>query len=453
MMDTGNTTESATKATFESLGIPASERAQQKLAAVEGLNLALFQEQDMVQFASTTLDYAFSIIGGQAGSLLLASRENKNLEFFLSKGPKSVPRWTKVGWHLGIAGYVFHSGKSEFVSDALRDPRHLQEIDRLTGYTTKNLIATPIKNPDGDSMGVVEILNVSQGPPSEEDTVFLQILASFISIGLHRNWPNQNIQKEAVDNFVKDRIHTMKNLLQPILDGKEFLKEELLEIFGSLPRQKAIHLQPAIGTCRESLDLIDRNSKRLQKNAKDLLDCLMGRIAIHQSTSCSIHTVTREVLDALAIPIQKLSLTIESQGLDDLPPIPADERKLFSVFYNLLHNAVTALRKGDTIGIHGYRDGDHIRLTIRDNGPGISQDEINVLFSTKKGSKKSLGNGLGMKCVRNAVEEHGGFIKVESMRGVGTTIHISLPVQGTSGSANLESPDAQRDRDKSTASD
>jgi len=53
-----------------------------------------------------------------------------------------------------------------------------------------------------------------------------------------------------------------------------------------------------------------------------------------------------------------------------------------------------------------------------------------VLFSGKKMNKKSLGNGFGMISVRNAVEEHGGSMKIESTVGTGTIIHISLPKGG-----------------------
>ncbi len=426
MTKTGIGSEPTSLETTPSLFTSGTE--QTKLVAVEDLHQALLHGPNMHQFTSTTLDYAFSIVGGQAGSLLLASPDSKNLEFFLSKGPKPVPQQTKVSWNLGIAGYVFHSGKSEFVSDAPNDPRHLPEIDQLTGYATQNLIAAPIKHPDGHSLGVVEILNVSRGSLSEEERAFMQILYSFLSMALHRDWNNKESQKEVMENFVKDCAHDMKNLLMPLLAGKEFLKEELAEIFQRLPYQEALHMETALTTCQESLDMIDRNSRRLQKKAKDLVDCLMGRISLNDFKPCALTNVTEEVLDTLAFPIHNKELSIELRGLEKLPPLQGNERKLFSVLFNLLHNAVTAIQQRGTIAIHGYLDGSHACIKIVDNGPGISSQEIDVLFSDKKSRRKSLGNGYGMKSVRAAVEDHGGFIKVTSERGAGTTVHISFPL-------------------------
>lgn len=427
MMETGISRELASPGTFPSLYTSSTEKT--KLAAVGELHHALLHGPSMYQFASTTLDYAFNIVGGQAGSLLLASPESKNLEFFVSKGLNPVPRQTKVPWNLGIAGHVFHSGNSEFVSDAPNDPRHLPQIDQLTGYTTQNLIATPIKHPDGNSMGIIEILNMSKGSPSDEETIFLQILSSFLSMALQKDWDIKELHtEEAMGNFVKDCAHDMKNLLMPILSGKEFLREELVEIFQRVPYQEAIHMQTALTNCQESLDMIDRNSRRLQMKAKDLVDCLMGRISINDFKPCAITSVTKEALDTLSFPIHNKNLSIELKGLEELPMLQGDERKLFSVFYNLLHNAVTAIQQRGTIGIYGSLEGNHICINIVDNGPGIPPGTIDVLFSGKKTCKKSLGNGYGMKSVRAAVEDHGGFMKVSSERGAGTTVHISLPL-------------------------
>ena len=405
------------------------KKAKEKLLAFTELNHALFQEPSLFQFANKSLDYAFHVVGGQAGSLLLASPKRKTLQFFISKGIKPVPRWTQVRWNLGIAGYVFHSGHSEFVSDASHDPRHLPEIDQMTGYKTQNLIATPIRYPEGKSLGVVEILNVAQGSPNEEDQEFLQMLATLLCLALHRDWGNENSHREAKDNFVKDCAHDMKNMLTPILGGKDFLKEELVEIFGKLPYRDVMQMEKSLIICKESLDIIDRNAIRLQRKAKDLVDHLNGLTSLKELKPCDIKKITSEALETLSFLTQKKEVTTHLDGLEELPLILADERKLFSVLYNLFHNAVSAIQRGGSIGLHAYQKSNTLCLKIWDNGPGIPQHEMDGIFSHKSLKMKSLSNSYGMKSVRNAVEEHGGHLKIESRIGMGTTFHISLPIQ------------------------
>jgi len=429
MMEPGLTIRPTAKEFTQSL-FHSLPRAEKALGAFADLNQSLYQTPNLYQFANKSLDYAFQVVGGQAGSLLLASPKTKHLQFFLSKGTKPVPRWTKVGWNLGIAGHVFHSGHSEFVSDAPHDPRHFHEIDRLTGYTTQNLIATPIRHPEGNSIGVVEILNLTQNVPNEEDTAFLQMLSSLLCLALHQEWNPHDTLQESKDNFVKDCAHDMKNLLMPILEGKDFLKEELVEMFGNLTPPATTTMQRTVRTCQESLDMIDRNAMRLRKRAKDLVDCLMELTSLQEIKPCNLWKIMNEALETLSFLTQKKGVVLQKKGLEHLPIIQADERKLFSVCYNLLHNAVSAIQHGGTIGIQGYPHGDHVCINIWDNGPGIPSHEVDGIFSHKGPNKKSLGNSYGMKSVRNAVEEHGGYIKIQSGVGIGTTCHISLPIHG-----------------------
>jgi len=150
-----------------------------------------------------------------------------------------------------------------------------------------------------------------------------------------------------MENFVKDCAHDMKNLLMPILAGKEFLSKELREIFQRLPYQEAIHMQTALTTCQESLDLIDRNSRRLQKKAKDLVDFIMGRCSAKECKPCSLKHVTQEALDTLSFPIKKKNLAIELRGLEELPLIQAMKGNCLVLYTILSIMRSRLLKKGE----------------------------------------------------------------------------------------------------------
>jgi len=186
-----------------------------------------------------------------------------------------------------------------------------------------------------------------------------------------------------------------------------------------------------VRTCQESLDMIDRNAMRLQKRAKDLVDCLMELTSLQEIKPCNLRKIMNEALETLSFLTQKKGVVLQKKGLEHLPIIQADERKLFSVCYNLLHNAVVAIQPCGSITIQCTTGRNHIDIMVIDNGPGMPQHEIDVLFSNRRVNTNSQGNGYGMRSVRNAVEEHGGYVKIESTVGSGTTVHLSLPINGS----------------------
>jgi adenylate cyclase len=76
----------------------------------------------------------------------------------------------------GIAGAVFGAGTTEIVADAYQDPRFNQEVDRRTGYRTRNLLCVPLRNRLGETIGVTQVLNKRAGCFSDIDAVLLEAI-------------------------------------------------------------------------------------------------------------------------------------------------------------------------------------------------------------------------------------------------------------------------------------
>lgn len=79
--------------------------------------------------------------------------------------------------HLGIAGLVFTTGEPVLIPDAYADPRFNQEVDKKTGFRTRNILCTPIRH-KGKVIGVSQVLNKSAGPFDQEDLTLLEALTS-----------------------------------------------------------------------------------------------------------------------------------------------------------------------------------------------------------------------------------------------------------------------------------
>jgi signal transduction histidine kinase len=107
-----------------------------------------------------------------------------------------------------------------------------------------------------------------------------------------------------------------------------------------------------------------------------------------------------------------------------------DRSRVLQVFSNVIGNAIKFCRSGDRITVATARDGDLIRFSVADTGPGIKPDAMAFLFDAYWSGPQDArhGSGLGLFISRGIVEGHGGRIWVESTPGEGATFYFTLPI-------------------------
>ncbi len=119
-------------------------------------------------------------------------------------------------------------------------------------------------------------------------------------------------------------------------------------------------------------------------------------------------------------------------GLEKLPgDVHIDENLMRQVVSNLISNATRYTPEDTTVRIDGEEMADgRIRLSVRDEGPGIPEAELSKLFDRfYRGSTSTgiIGTGIGLHLVKVLVELHGGMVGVDSTEGVGTTFWVEFP--------------------------
>jgi two-component system phosphate regulon sensor histidine kinase PhoR len=112
--------------------------------------------------------------------------------------------------------------------------------------------------------------------------------------------------------------------------------------------------------------------------------------------------------------------------------IPFDPNRMEQVLNNLVGNAVKFSPQGGAVVIRVGREGEFVRVSVTDQGPGIPAGEIPALFKPFYRGSAPLppgerSSGLGLSIARRIVEEHGGAIGVESVVGHGSTFWFTLP--------------------------
>ena len=131
------------------------------------------------------------------GTIFLNDKRSDELFSRVAMGQKSGENMTEIRFpnHLGIAGSVFTSGEALLIPDAYADSRFNQEIDKKTGYRTRNILTAPIRNKSGDPVGVIQILNKLDGAFEEGDLSMLEAMGAQASSALVKAQLFEEVEK------------------------------------------------------------------------------------------------------------------------------------------------------------------------------------------------------------------------------------------------------------------
>lgn len=144
----------------------------------------------------------------QDWSLLLKDQKTGDMSFSLVVGTsKKKLQGLKMPKNEGIAGYIMETGQSLVIEDVTKDKRFSERVDRYTGFTTRSIIATPLKT-EGRIFGVIELINrISEDNFSAKDLKILSAVAEYAAIAIERAYYNQALTNLAT----KDPLTGLKN--------------------------------------------------------------------------------------------------------------------------------------------------------------------------------------------------------------------------------------------------
>jgi signal transduction histidine kinase len=136
--------------------------------------------------------------------------------------------------------------------------------------------------------------------------------------------------------------------------------------------------------------------------------------------------------------VQRFGTRAEAAGVmltldypEGLPLTPLDAGLIERALSNLIDNALRVTPDGGEVHVNVRRDGDGVRLEVRDTGPGIAPDEqarvFDAFYQASKHRATRGSSGLGLAIVRRVAELHGGLAGLESAPGRGSTFFIRLP--------------------------
>jgi len=196
---------------------------------------------------------------------------------------------------------------------------------------------------------------------------------------------------------------------------------------------------------KEAVEVIDDGAKRTAGIVDKLLT--FARRNKPEKEYVDINSVVMSAIDIRAYEMRTNNIEITTKLVPNLPQTMANVGQLQQVFLNIIINAeqaMAAAHEGGTLSIKTERANDSIRVSIADNGPGISKKNIGKLFDPFFTTKDSDGGtGLGLSISYGIIKEHGGTIRAKSTLGKGTTFIIDLPVLTAIDKTAMDEPDSQ----------
>ena len=185
------------------------------------------------------------------------------------------------------------------------------------------------------------------------------------------------------------------------------------------------------GQISEGWEMVQRNVGKISRLVKDLLYCSREREPVYRA-GVAPDSVLREVHELYCSRTERegIALRLELEG--PIEPGRYDPEGIHNLVANLVANAIDACRfdpdqgKEHVITIRCFANGGGITIQVRDNGPGIPEEQAERVFKGFFSTKGTEGTGLGLLVVRKVATEHGGTVTLDTAVGKGTTFTITL---------------------------
>ena len=200
-----------------------------------------------------------------------------------------------------------------------------------------------------------------------------------------------------------NNIKIYLQLCQRLLKKKDFSKSELVDL---------VHT---------SLEGVERLDKILKKFLGALKPVVLNLKLIN------VVELMKDVLKFMRFEIEARGIKIMTNLDGVIPLVNADETQLHQAFYNIIRNALQAMKRGKKLKISFVVQKDFLQVSFADSGKGMSLNDLRKIFNPYH-TTYTGGTGLGLFIVEKIIRSHGGFINVNTKLGKGTVFEINIPL-------------------------
>jgi sigma-B regulation protein RsbU (phosphoserine phosphatase) len=299
---------------YAEVALESSERrnAVIELSTIVEATKRLNSTLDLAELLNIILQLTTRQTGAERGTVFLIDREREEIWSLVGMGLDQHE--IRLPINRGIAGHVAASGDTINLADAYADPRFESEVDLRLGFRTRSLLCLPIRNKDGETIGVLQLLNKKSGPFAHADEGMLRAISDHVALALE----NAQLHREMIH---KQRMERDLALARSIQVG--LLPERPPELEGF---DIAVSHRPSLEAGGDYYDFIPLAPDTILTVVADVEGKGVGSAMVMANLQATLH--------ALLAHLHSLERLVES--LNDM--ILADTRgqKFMTMFIGLL---------------------------------------------------------------------------------------------------------------------
>lgn len=242
------------------------------------------------------------------------------------------------------------------------------------------------------------------------------------------------------------KLQELKHINSLLRENQEYLlKHERLADIGRLATTCAHELKTPLvaigGYARRAMKKMQNHKKASVSNLEELkviideverLETITSEILDYSKDfklkleDKDINHIINEAIEILEENLRYNNIRVKTDFSEDLGTVKVDSSRLKQALFNLIENACEAMFEGGTLSLRTQRKDKFVVVEIKDSGFGIPEKDIKMLFVPFFTTKPN-GSGLGLSVTKKIIEQHQGFIQVQSKPGEGTEFLVYLP--------------------------
>jgi signal transduction histidine kinase len=409
-----------------------SQDLKESLEVVETINrvgTSLSGELDQKKLVQQVTDAATQLSKAEFGAFFynLIDEKGESLTLYTISGVP-IENFTKFPMprNTQIFAPTFRGEGIIRSDDITKDPRYGHN-EPYFGMPKGHLpvvsyLAVPVVSRTGEVIGGLFLGHKNKGVFTEREEKIVAGLAAQIAIAMDNASLFQKVNESVRirDEFLSISSHELRTPLTS-LKMQIQLFEHMLKNDDKIEREKI----------QKMLEVSHRQVNRLNTLVEDLLDVSRisnGKLSL-SITDVNLSNLVKEVVERYMPLITQAKCSLDLSVIPGLV-IKADHVRIEQIVINLLTNAMK-YAPGSHIAVSLSELGGQARLSVKDNGPGISpedQPKIFNRFERVNSRKGQVGLGLGLYIVQQIAEAHQGSVKLVSAKDQGAEFIITLPV-------------------------